>query len=82
MEEIGATVRSSKYLGQVSPDSGVQGNMVSVYMCEISEYDSSLHSEGICEILDFTQEQVQDLLKQVKITDGFTLAALTLLSAK
>lgn len=82
IEEIGARVCSSKYLGQVSPDSGVQGNMVSVYMCEISEYDSSLHSEGICEILEFTQEQVQDILKQGKITDGFTLAALTLLSVK
>lgn len=78
LEEIGGKVISTKYLGQLSQDSGVQANLVSVYLCEVSEYDSSLHSEGICEIIEVSKTQIKSLLREGKITDGFTLAALTL----
>ena len=78
MEEIGATVVHTEYLGQVTPDSGVQATVVSVYACEISDYDSSLHSEGIKEILEVSEEQVECMIKNGEITDGFTLAALML----
>lgn len=78
MEEIGATVVHTEYLGQVTPDSGVQAAVVSVYACEISDYDSSLHSEGIKEILAVSEEQLECMMKNGEITDGFTLAALML----
>jgi ADP-ribose pyrophosphatase len=81
VEEIGAKLVCSDFLGQVCPDSGVQGNMVSVFECEISDYDDNLNSEGIKEILAVSIEQLVNMLKEGKITDSFTLAALSLYNA-
>lgn len=76
MEEIGATVNDTQFLGHVTPDSGVLGTTVPVYACHIDTYNAQLKSEGICEILELDLPQVEKLVAEGKITDGFTLAAL------
>lgn len=78
MEEIGATVTETKFLGTITPDSGVQANQVSIYACYIDRYDASLHSEGICDIIEVELEELKKMARGGKITDGFTLAALGL----
>lgn len=78
MEEIGATVTDIQFLGNVTPDSGVQSSLVSVYACHIDSYDASLKSEGICEILEVDLEEVKKMAREGKITDGYTLAALAI----
>ena len=78
MEEIGATVTETNFLGTITPDSGVQANCVSIYACHIDAYDANLRSEGICDILEVEQDEVRKLATEGRITDGFTLAALGL----
>lgn len=78
MEEIGATVTSTKYLGQMSPDSGLQGKLVQIYACELETYDASVKSEGICEIIELPQDDISKWIAEGKIKDGFTLAAMSL----
>lgn len=80
-EEIGGEVIKAEYLGEVAPDSGVLGNVVSVYVCELASYDSSSRSEGICDMMKMDRAQIKDLIAKGKITDGFTLAALSLYDA-
>lgn len=82
MEEIGAEVIKAEYLGQVTPDSGVQGTVVSVYACEVESYNYSARSEGICEMIEMTKSQINHMVKRGEITDGFTLAALSLYGVK
>lgn len=81
-EEIGGEVINIEYLGQVSPDSGVQGTVAEVYACELSVYDKDSKSEGICEILEVAPLELKKWISAGKITDGFTLAALGLYDAK
>lgn len=82
MEEIGAELVKAEYLGQVTPDSGVQGAVVSVYACEIASYDYNTKSEGICDIQEVSTSQIKDMIDNGEITDGFTLAALSLYGVK
>lgn len=81
-EEIKGEVTAVEYLGEVTPDSGVQGSMVSVYACELSAYDNSARTEGICDIIEKDLPQIKSLVAEGKITDGFTLAALSLYEYK
>lgn len=81
-EEIGGQVIKAEYLGEVTPDSGVQGNIVSVYACELSSYAYDIRSEGICDIMEINQSQIKDMVAKGNITDGFTLAALSIYEAR
>lgn len=78
MEEMCATVASTKFLGEISPDSGLQGKLVQIYACEIESYDVNAKSEGICEIIELHQEDVSKWIAEGEIKDGFTLAAMSL----
>lgn len=81
LEEIGAIVKETKYLGKISPDSGLQGKMVQVYVCELETYDENIKSEGICEILEIPPEEIFKWITEGKIADGFTLAAMSMFQA-
>ncbi len=80
-EEIGASADKTVSIGTVVADSGVSGVSVTVYHCEVSDYKLDRQHEGIDEIVEVTEEELQELIRQGKINDGFTLAALSLYRA-
>lgn len=75
-EELNADIMGEpKALGQVVADSGLCGTLVDVYLAQIAQYDLKDDYEGIHDIKEVTEEE----LNNISINDGFTLAALTLL---
>ena len=75
-EELNADIMGEpKALGQVVADSGLCGTLVDVYLAQIAQYDLKDDYEGIHDIKEVTEEE----LNNMSINDGFTLAALTLL---
>ena len=81
-EEIGAEVEAVHFLGEVTPDSGVQSTVVAVYCCQISSYDPHLQEEGIENIIEITFDELDQLICDGKIRDGFTLSAMCLYERK
>lgn len=80
-EEIGIeSLHRPIYIGEIYADSGLAGNKVSVYIIELDSYanDSSLNTEGIEKINAVTREELEFLIKNGEISDGFTLSAYTL----
>ena len=81
-EEIGVVeLLSIRKLGELTPDSGISANKVSVFLCEIENYDPEKRDEGILGIHESSLEELSSMIKTGQITDGFTLAALTMYQA-
>lgn len=80
-EEIGATVKSVKKLGQIVADSGLLSVLTDVYLCDITSYDETKHNEGIVDIFPYTYDALAQMIARGDITDSFTLSAFALLSA-
>lgn len=81
-EEIGAMVKKVSFLGMIAPDSGMQQVQVSAFLCEIEKYDACMHTEGIHKIITVSRDELDKMIASGEITDGFTLAALSLYDAK
>lgn len=81
-EELGVEAVSCKYLGDISPDSGLTGCIASVFFCEIDKKPVNMECEGIKEIFLLSVEELEKLISDGKITDGFTLAAYALYKNK
>lgn len=77
-EELGATVCKSELLGHVVPDSGISSKEASIFLCELSSIDFTPHYEGIEEYLELSLEDIECWIAEGRITDGFTLAAMSL----
>lgn len=78
-EEINAEVLDiPKSIGVITPDSGILGNWVSVFVANISNYYVTNKHEGIKSIIAVTEDELNELVANGAITDGFTLAALSL----
>ena len=77
-EETGGLVEDIVKLGTIVADSGLSGNKVSVYACIISGVSLQYHHEGIKEFIEVTQEELEQMVIEGKITDGFTLSAYSL----
>ena len=80
-EELGAEVHAIRLLGEVVADSGKDGSQAAVYYCEITGAICREGYEGIIALRYFTPDELKEQVRQGKIDDGFTLAALQLLSA-
>ena len=78
-EELGCQVNKSEYFGSVVADSGVCGQIVSVFRCMITEPVLKRNYEGIDRIYMFTPDELQQMIRDGKISDGYTLAAFGLL---
>lgn len=78
IEETGGIVEDFIKLGTVVADSGLSGNKVSVYACIVSGVSLQDQHEGIKEFIEVTQEEFGQMVIEVKITDGFSLAAYSL----
>lgn len=81
-EEMGAEALSPIHLGHIRPDTGLSEGCADAFLAHVLHVDPPLGHEGIKELLWFTREELQQLIAQGKIVDGFTLAALALLSVR
>lgn len=74
-EEAGAVVKACSHLGVVVADSGVSGNPVDVYECELSYLEEQKGHEGIETLCFLSREEMEEWIRNGQIQDGFTLAA-------
>lgn len=74
-EEIGAKVLKKEKIGTVVADSGMNGNKVSVFWCEVSEPVLKEKYEGIERLKLVTEEEMEEMIANREIDDGFTLSA-------
>lgn len=77
-EEVGANVLDTQYLGTVVADSGLCGNQVQVFECQIDRIELKYGYEGIEQMIQLDEDEMKQWIKAGKITDGFTLAAYSL----
>lgn len=79
-EEINATIKEDSlvFLGKTVSDSGLCGNVVSIYQCEFEAYKLVEGYEEILEIIELTEEEMEEWIHSGKINDGFTLSAYAL----
>lgn len=80
-EETGISQAKMQEIGRVCPDSGISGDLISVYLAEISpeeNFEVKDEEEAISGWKVFTQEELRELIKNGELTDGFTLSALSL----
>ena len=80
-EELGAEPDEVKFLGNVVANSGVSGDKISVYLCRINSFKEKKHYEGIKKVEVFSHEELEEMMREGKIDDGFTLSALQLMRA-
>jgi 8-oxo-dGTP pyrophosphatase MutT (NUDIX family) len=82
-EELGAGVKEGPYLlGRIETDSGLTSSRVSVYLVEIEGYVTQTGYEGIREVVELSQEQLEKKIADGEISDGFTLAAFQIYKEK
>ena len=81
-EELGAVVKSCSHLGVVVADSGVAGNSVDVYECELSTLEEQRGHEGIESVCFLSESEMEAWIQEGKIQDGFTLSAWALYRSK
>lgn len=77
-EELGAQTGEMACLGTVFADSGLTGNPVKIYLCEVHGVQEKLGYEGITKVTLLSEEELEQWIAGGKITDGFTLAAYSL----
>ena len=80
-EEVGATVGEVTPLGEVVANSGISGDRVRVFKCEILSYEPKVGYEEIVDIAVLTGGEILDWLKSGRIDDGFSLSAVAFMKA-
>lgn len=80
-EELGTKIsmQDVTLIGQVTGDSGMIGNLVTVCHCVVKDYVTKNGYEGIADTELYTEAEIDELIRKGKLTDGFTLAAWALL---
>lgn len=82
-EEIGATIVRLQPLGTVYPDSGLLASGVHLYWAEVQLNGQATDArEAIAEIRAVSPGELNAMLADGQINDGFTLSALALAKAK
>lgn len=81
-EEIGAKVLHHEHLGTVVADSGMCGNVVDVFICTVDHVEEKQGYEGIQNVVMLNQEEMDQWIRDGKITDSFTLSAYSLYKVK
>lgn len=74
-EELGAKMIKQVRLGSVIADSGMNGNPVDVFLCEVDGVVEKCGYEGIKSVIMLDEAELEQWIREEKITDGFTLAA-------
>ncbi len=81
-EELGATASDLTLLGHVTPDSGIQSTRVAVFVAEVAEVGTPTDAREVSETRWVTAEELRALVASGGTEDGFTMAALLLLSLR
>lgn len=82
-EEIGAVpLAPPEPLGVIAPDSGIQAAQAHVFCCTVAAFDPHPHTESIVQAVALTPQQLQQQIAAGAVTDGFTLAAHALYTAR
>lgn len=81
-EELGAEIKSLKYIGMVAGDSGISGRKAAIYLSDVSTYRLNYKYEGIKDIITLSEEELNHKIENNEIDDGFTLAAYCLYKSK
>lgn len=74
-EELGCKAKSISYLGNITPDSGLQAKKVATYLVEVDDIQKQIGHEGIQDVILLSEEEMRVWIRQGKICDGFTLGA-------
>ena len=74
-EEVGAVARECILLGSVSADSGLVGAECDVFLCYADSFAEVCADEGITGVELLDEVTLEELIRERKITDGFTLGA-------
>lgn len=80
-EELGAAWTSLHSLGEVVADSGLSSNKASVFYGTITPPKLEAE-EGIQELLSVSLQEMETLIREGAINDGFTLSAFSLYSQR
>ncbi len=78
-EELAADVLkiSDEPIGYITPDSGLTSARVAIFAAEIApEYKIQEGNEGIKEVLEYSEEELEKMVEDEELDDSFTLAAL------
>lgn len=82
-EELHAVVRHTpKSLGFLEPDSGLTSRRTEVFLAELDDYTASIHYEGILEVMEAGPEEMERMIRDGVISDGYTVGALELWKLK
>lgn len=81
-EEMGAAVGAVRFLGQVRPDTGLSAGCAQVFLAEVTQAGARVGHEGIRALLWLTGEELRRAIAEGAVTDGISLAALTLLACE
>jgi len=80
-EELSAQASNVRFLGTCVADSGLCGDKVSVYFCNIESFSVNKDYEGISNIIKLSKKEMPQWIKAGKLNDGFTLSAYSLLTS-
>lgn len=81
-EELGAAVTETERLGDIVADSGISGQRVTAFFCHVEEVALHNGHEGIIDLKFLTGRELQTMIGNGAIQDGFTLSAASLLQSK
>lgn len=82
LEEIGGISGAVELLGSIQPDSGLLNMPSSVFGMDISALGKPEIEEGVLETVLLTKAELVSRIASGAVTDGFTLSALTMASAR
>ena len=82
VEKTGCTVSNITYLATTVADSGLSGTKVAVYHAKCSEPDFKYGTGNATQLVCVKPEELKEMIRDGKITDGFTMTALMMYLAK
>ena len=81
-EELGAEATNIRYLGECVANSGISGDKVAVYACEVDSVNTDVREEGIVKYILVTEKELKAMLREGRVNDGFTMSAFALYLAQ
>ena len=76
-EEVGGKIKKAVELGIYHNNTGLEGNDVYLYLAEMESVGETSPEEGIENLFWVTVSELEQMIADEKITDGFTIAAYT-----
>lgn len=77
-EELGAEATNIRYLGECVANSGLSGDRVSIYTCNVNNIQINPKDEGIIAHILVSEAELNAMIQKGEINDGFTMSAYAL----